>query len=334
MQDIYLQQGQSRKGCLRIILLLVLIIAGAVAWYLIARHRGRVAEEQAFEQELALAEQSSAVTNQDAQATGTPPDENAAASRPVPTTPSAESAPRNVMPGQPDPGPALLVTAEKNYGDKDFAAARSVCFQILDSSADPAIRARAEAILGDVHTTLVFSPYPMEEKVDYTIEPGDTLGILAKKYNTTVELIQKGNNIQGSLIRLGDRYRILNGTFSITVDKDRNDLVLSLNGRFFKRYLVGTGQYARTPTGEFKITDRVAQPTWWRPDGKRVPYGDPENLLGTHWLSLNIRGYGIHGTWEPDSVGKQSSAGCVRMVNDNIEELYTLVPIGTTVIIK
>ncbi len=334
MQDLYLQQNQSRKGCFRIILLLVLMIAGAAAWYFIARHRSQQAADQAFEQELEQAEQTSLATTNQVPAETTPPLNTESAPSSASSAPASVPQPKNMIPGQPDPGPELLKNAEKLYAEKNFEATRDLCFQILDSSGDSTVRTRAEAILGELHTTLVFSPYPRAEKVDYTIEPGDTLGILAKKFNTTVDLIQKGNNIQGSLIRLGDRYRILNGTFSITVDKDRNDLVLMLNGRFFKRYLVGTGQYARTPTGEFKITDRVAQPTWWRPDGKRVPYGDPENLLGTHWLSLNVRGYGIHGTWEPDSVGKQSSAGCVRMVNSDIEELYTLVPIGTTVTIK
>jgi lipoprotein-anchoring transpeptidase ErfK/SrfK len=88
-----------------------------------------------------------------------------------------------------------------------------------------------------------------------------------------------------------------------------------------------------TPVGDFKINDRIAQPTWWRGDGRAIPYGDKENLLGTHWLSLDIRGYGIHGTWEPDTIGKQASAGCVRMLNEEVEELYNLIPLGTTVTI-
>ena len=57
-------------------------------------------------------------------------------------------------------------------------------------------------------------------------------------------------------------------------------------------------------------------------------------MLGTHWLSLDLPGYGIHGTWEPDTVGKQESAGCIRLVNADIEELYTLLPVGTPVVIQ
>jgi lipoprotein-anchoring transpeptidase ErfK/SrfK len=180
---------------------------------------------------------------------------------------------------------------------------------------------------------MLFSPYPMPEKVDYTVQRGNTLEVMARRHGTTIELIQRGNNIRGHIIRTGERYRIFTGKFSLVVDKTANDLVVNMNDRFFKRYRVGTGEYGKTPTGDFKITDRIAQPPWWRPDGKRIPFGDPENQLGTHWLALDISGYGLHGTWEPDTIGHQASAGCVRMLNEDIEELYIMLPTGTPVTI-
>ena len=90
----------------------------------------------------------------------------------------------------------------------------------------------------------------------------------------------------------------------------------------------------KPPVGSFVIKDKIQHPPWWRPDGKQIPYGDPANLLGTHWLSLDVRGYGIHGTWEPETIGQQASAGCIRLLNDDIEELYTLVIVGTPVVIR
>ncbi len=188
-------------------------------------------------------------------------------------------------------------------------------------------------ILSDINTEILLSPRAMPEKTEYTVQPGDSLAKLAKKFGTTVELIRQGNNVRGSLIRTGDRMRIFQGNFSIQVDKSDNILDVYLNDVFFKRYPVGTGEYNRTPVGDFKITDRIRKPTWWCPDGKAIPYGTPENELGTHWLSLDVRGYGIHGTWEPDTIGKQVSAGCVRLLNENIEELYNIIPVGTPVTI-
>ena len=192
---------------------------------------------------------------------------------------------------------------------------------------------QAEALLGEVNIELVLSPHDMPEKTEYTVQPGDSLAKLAKEYGTTVELLQKGNMVRGSMIRVGDRLRIFRGAFSLRISKSDNDLVVYMNDRFFKRYAVGTGEYNRTPVGDFEINDRIPQPTWWRPDGKAIPYGDPDNELGTHWLSLNIKGYGMHGTWEPDTIGKQASAGCIRLLNEDIEELYTLLPVGTPVTI-
>jgi lipoprotein-anchoring transpeptidase ErfK/SrfK len=71
----------------------------------------------------------------------------------------------------------------------------------------------------------------------------------------------------------------------------------------------------------------------WYKDGAAVPPGSPENILGTRWMGLSKEGYGIHGTTEPGSLGKQATAGCVRMLNAEVEELYGILPEGTEVTI-
>ncbi|MFH0908646.1 MAG: L,D-transpeptidase family protein [bacterium] len=228
----------------------------------------------------------------------------------------------------------LLDEARKLKASDDYQGARERASAALNQATSDAVRNAARDLLGEVDIGLVLSERPMPEKIDYTIASGDTLAKLASRNGTTLELVSKGNNIKGPIIRIGDRMRIFTGKFSIKIDKSDNILDLQMNDTFFKRYKVGTGQYSKTPTGTFTITDRIAQPTWWRDDGKAIPYGDPENLLGTHWLSLDIRGYGIHGTWEPDTIGKQSSAGCIRLLNEDIQELFTLIPIGTPVTIE
>lgn len=226
-----------------------------------------------------------------------------------------------------------LTQAKTLQAAGDYQGARQAAYQALEANPGGRTADSARQLLSEMHTELAFSPRQMQEKEDYVIESGDSLARIARKFNTTVELLQKGNNLTGSLIRRGDRLRVLRGDFSVRVDKSDNILDVFLNGKFFKRYPVGTGKFAKTPEGDFEINDRIAQPTWWRPDGKAIPFGDPENLLGTHWLSLNVRGYGIHGTWEPDTIGQQASAGCVRLLNKDIEELYALLPLGTPVTI-
>ena len=187
--------------------------------------------------------------------------------------------------------------------------------------------------LGDIDSQILFSLAPASEKVDYTVESGDSLGKIAKKFGTTVELVKKSNGLARDLIRVGDRLRIYQGHFAVEVSKTANVLTVTDSGKFFKRYRVGTGQFSKTPVGEFKITSRIENPPWYRPDGKTIPYGDPENILGTHWLGLNVPGYGIHGTWQPDTIGRQSSAGCIRLLNDDVAELFVMLPVDTPVTI-
>jgi lipoprotein-anchoring transpeptidase ErfK/SrfK len=96
---------------------------------------------------------------------------------------------------------------------------------------------------------------------------------------------------------------------------------------------VGTGAYDRTPIGTFEIVDKVVDPVWWK-GSRAIPFGDPENILGTRWMSINVPGFGLHGTWDDSTVGSSSSAGCVRMRNADIEEVFDIVPVGTKVVIR
>lgn len=254
----------------------------------------------------------------------------APASTPAPANPaSAPAASAATPPSAPVPADLQAIKDQADKGEYD--AAREKVLAFLAAQPD---NVAAQRLASQIHSVMLFSPRPMTEKVEYVVQSGDQLQKIARNHGTTVELVQKSNNIKGALIRVGDRMRILKGTFTATVDKSDNYMIVYLDGRFFKRYEVGTGEYGKTPVGTFKIVDRIPQPTWWRPDGKAIAYGDPENLLGTHWLALDVRGYGIHGTWEPDTIGKQASAGCVRLLNEEVEELYALLPLGTEVTIR
>ena len=84
--------------------------------------------------------------------------------------------------------------------------------------------------------------------------------------------------------------------------------------------------------GTFKITTKLVNPVWYK-SGAVVPPDSPENILGTRWMGFDLEGYGIHGTTSPESIGTQATAGCVRMLNNEVEELYTFLPQGTEVTI-
>lgn len=244
--------------------------------------------------------------------------------------PAADDRP---APARTEAAPRLLEKAESLLREGDLTRARTACREILGQPGSDAIRKAAEKMLGHIHVELVLSRRRMPEKIDYVVKSGDSLGALARRFGTTIEMIKQANGLQTHRIRTGAHLRIFTGTFSLWISKTRNEMVLNMNDEFFKRYPVGTGEYGCTPTGSFHITEKIMDPPWWRPDGKMVPYGDPSNVLGTRWLSLDAPGYGIHGTWEPATIGKQSSAGCIRLLNKDVEELFAMTPKGTAVTI-
>ena len=84
-----------------------------------------------------------------------------------------------------------------------------------------------------------------------------------------------------------------------------------------------------SPTGSFHIINSMTDPTWYT-KGKIVAPGK-NNPLGTRWLGLSQKGYGIHGTNRPDSIGHNASHGCIRMRNHEVEELFKMVAVGDPV---
>ena len=87
-----------------------------------------------------------------------------------------------------------------------------------------------------------------------------------------------------------------------------------------------------SPTGEFQIVSRVANPTYYHP-GTVIASGK-DNPVGTRWLGLSQKGYGIHGTNAPHSIGHAASHGCIRLRNRDVEKLFSMVQVGDVVQIR
>jgi L,D-transpeptidase catalytic domain len=119
----------------------------------------------------------------------------------------------------------------------------------------------------------------------------------------------------------------------IMISVPDHKLALIADGQIVKVYPVATGaEGSPTPSGEFQIVNRLTSPTYYHP-GKVIGPGD-DNPLGTRWMGLNAPHLGIHGTNVPNSIGKPASHGCVRMSRKDLEELFELVRVGDTVVIR
>ena len=210
--------------------------------------------------------------------------------------------------------------------------ARQAYKELLAEYPDSEFVRKAMAELEELNMKILFSPTPTEDSVFYEVKPGDTLAKIAKEFGTTVELIMRSNNLQNTVIRPAMRLKVSKANYSVIVDKSQNILMLKAGDEILKTYTVSTGENNSTPTGTYKITTKLIDPTWYK-TGAVVPPGSPENILGSRWMGLTAAGYGIHGTTDESTIGMQVTAGCIRMRNKEVEELYSILPGGAEVTI-
>ena len=186
--------------------------------------------------------------------------------------------------------------------------------------------------LGKLNIAILFSKTITDKDALYEIQPGDTLINIAKKFGTTVDLIKSANSLKSDNIRARAKLKISKAKYKILIDKSQNVLMLLGDNDIVKVYRISTGENNCTPAGTFQIMNKIMDPVWYT-EKAIVPAESPENVLGSRWMGLDLPGYGIHGTVSPEKIGQQATKGCVRMVNSEVEELCTIVPIGTEVTI-
>jgi lipoprotein-anchoring transpeptidase ErfK/SrfK len=226
---------------------------------------------------------------------------------------------------------SILITQAKDFEAKGNLLETKATYQkLIDGFPSSNEVSSWQKKVEDINIKLLFSQAITPNSMFYEIKPGDTLTKIAREFKTTPELIMKSNNLADDKILPGRKIKVWTAPFNILVDKSQNILILKSNDEFFKTYVVSTGLNNCTPLGTFKIINKLQNPTWYKA-GAVVPAGSQDNILGTRWLGFDLLGYGIHGTTEPQSLGKQVTQGCVRMSNNEVEELYTIVPVGTEV---
>ncbi len=110
-------------------------------------------------------------------------------------------------------------------------------------------------------------------------------------------------------------------------------LALFENGKAVRVYRVAVGKTSTpSPVGSFKIVNRVTNPTYYH-KGQVVAAGK-NNPVGSRWMGLSAKSYGIHGTNQPNSIGHAASTGCIRMSKRDLEELFELLNVGDAVEIR
>jgi lipoprotein-anchoring transpeptidase ErfK/SrfK len=129
---------------------------------------------------------------------------------------------------------------------------------------------------------------------------------------------------------------------TIVVDTPNKYLYLVHGRGRATRYGIGVGRPGFEWSGVKSISRKAEWPDWTpppemlarRPDLPRHMEGGPANPLGARAMYLGNSLYRIHGTNEPHTIGQNVSSGCIRMMNDDVVDLYNRVPLGTRVVVR
>lgn len=210
-------------------------------------------------------------------------------------------------------------------------------FQKGLEAADETTRSSVEQAIATLKAQIEHAEQPALVESVYTVRPGDSLSSIARQFNTHIELIKLANNQLKDDIAADRTLKITTIMPEIQVDRQKYQLTLFWKSQPLRTFAIGIGKDDSTPVGEFVVHTKQKNPSWWR-NNHAIPFGSPDNILGTRWMGLKDApghsGYGIHGTTQPDSIPGPTSAGCIRMLNRDVEELFEWVPIGTKVTVK
>jgi len=252
-------------------------------------------------------------------------------------------------------GTSLIARAQARIDAGRLLEARSDLNDALQSgNLDDTQVASVKALIGQINQTVVFSRRHFGDDAYggvYVVQPGDNLAKIALARDCTWELLSRINGIDPRHLRSGATIKVVEGPFFAVVEKHKFIIDIYLGGlpgekssMFVTSYPVGLGRDDSTPVGTWMIEPhrKLKHPTYYSPRGEGILNADdPKNPLGGYWIGLTgtegqavgKMSYGIHGTIEPDSIGKQSSMGCIRLRADDIAMVYDMMVEGKSMVV-
>ena len=183
--------------------------------------------------------------------------------------------------------------------------------------------------------------------VSITVRPGDSLTLIRQRalkehpeLLVCTGLIQRANQLRSEkAINPNDVLRIPTERAHMLVDISSRWVLYMIGDEVVAAWEGGVGKPGNeTVPGQYKIGEKLKNPSWFRSGAPLVPFGNPENPLGTRWLSWEANGVkshlGFHGTTDPSSVGGAVSSGCIRLRNEDVEQLFEILPEGADVLVQ
>ena len=215
----------------------------------------------------------------------------------------------------------------------------------------------ARALLSEINQTVVFSTRKFADDRfggTYKVESGDRLDRIGAKNSVTADMLLRLNGLSDARrLRAGAYIKVLKGPFHAVVSKSNFRLDLYLGGLpstsagdsvvYVTSFPVGLGKDDSTPLGRWQVEPdrKVKNPVYYSPRGEGViEADDPKNPLGEFWIGLagldgdavGQESYGIHGTIEPDSIGRMESMGCIRLRSEDVAVVFAALVEGKSTV--
>jgi len=206
-------------------------------------------------------------------------------------------------PPPPDPSIPDFEKAVAVRRDGTLLEARDALTAFVEHNPQSSRIEEARDLLGEVNSAIFLSPVAAPEKEVYIVQKNDVIGRVAMRMHTSAELLMRANNLQNSMLRIGQRLTVSPGEFSVVISRKTDRVILLNKGRFFKQYTIrswppmhakkaATGHKGAPvlPKQMGKVTDKLA----WL-NGNRVLFSDKGYINATHWIQINIPGCTLYG---------------------------------------
>ncbi|MBX3359098.1 MAG: LysM peptidoglycan-binding domain-containing protein [Phycisphaeraceae bacterium] len=263
-----------------------------------------------------------------------------------------------------------ITAAERARQDGKYLEARILLNKALvDPRTADSEKEALRSWMAEINESLVFSPAvtkgdPLTDT--YVVQSGDSLVRIAARQGLGVDyrFIQRINKMSDpGRLQVGQKLKVVRGPFHVVVDKSafRMDVWagsppspgslaspsspdgVEPDWVYIRSFKVGLGEHGLTPVGAFIVKPRskLVNPPWINPrTGQKFAADDPANPIGERWMGLEgvdeatrtAVGYGIHGTIDPSSIGKEQSMGCVRMGSNDVDIVWEMLQEGVSVV--
>jgi hypothetical protein len=239
---------------------------------------------------------------------------------------------------------AFMAAVQKKLDEGKLADAHLALSSLYNNNALPPQQAmQVTELLDQLAGTVIYSRQHYLEPA-YVTQPGDTLEIIAQKYNLPWQLLAQINGLMPSGATAADssqkyqplspgmELKVVRGPFEAVVRLDKRELTLMVQNRYAGRFPIGIGRDSPKLDGDFTVHDKTPSPAYYGADGVTIKPNDPQNPLGGAWIGLTDR-IGIHGTNDPKTIGRDDNRGAICVGDRDLQDLYGILSVGSRVTI-